>query len=50
MEFEVAFEEKFGGGLLESINEEHRLLIVASELDNSTEKSLIICLPIMASL
>ena len=38
MEFESAFEEKFGSGLLESINEEHRLVIVASELDNSTER------------
>lgn len=38
VEFEVAFEEKFGGALPDSINEEHRLLIVASELDNSTER------------
>ncbi len=38
MEFELAFEEKFGGALPEAINEEHRILIVASALDNSTER------------
>lgn len=38
VEFEVAFQEKFGGDLPDSINEEHRLLIVAAELDNSTER------------
>jgi hypothetical protein len=38
MEFEVAFEEKFGGGSLDAMNEEHKILIVASELDNSTER------------
>src|ERR671925_344537 len=37
-EFEVAFEEKFGGGVPDAINEEHRILIVASALDNSTER------------
>ncbi len=37
-EFEVAFQEKFGGDVPDSINEEHKLLIVASELDNSTER------------
>jgi hypothetical protein len=37
-DFETAFVERFGGNLPDSLNEEHRLLIVASELDNSTER------------
>jgi hypothetical protein len=37
-EFEVAFQEKFGGDVPDNINEEHRLLIVAAELDNSSER------------
>lgn len=37
MEFERAFEEKFGSAPPEKINQEHDLLIVASELDNETE-------------
>jgi hypothetical protein len=36
--FEAAFEERFGGQLPETINEAHELLIVAAELDNSTER------------
>jgi hypothetical protein len=37
-EFESAFVEKFGGSPPEVINEDHRLLVVASELDNSSER------------
>jgi len=36
--FEQAFEERFGTNPPESLNEEHRLIVVASELDNSTER------------
>jgi hypothetical protein len=37
-EFEKGYEEKFGNELPERINENHSLVIVASELDNSTER------------
>jgi hypothetical protein len=37
-DFETAFAERFGGNPPESINEDHRSLIVASELDNSSER------------
>ena len=33
-----AFKDKFGTSLPESINESHRIIIVASELDSSTER------------
>lgn len=36
--FEQAFAARFGGEAPERLNEEHRLVIVASELDNSTER------------
>ena len=36
--FEAAFEARFGGQLPEVVNEAHELLIVAAELDNSTER------------
>ena len=36
--FEQAFFERFGNAPPESINESHRLVIVASELDTSTER------------
>src|SRR5262249_25088163 len=36
--FEEAFAERFGIDPLESLNQSHRLIIVASELDNSTER------------
>jgi hypothetical protein len=35
---EEAFEDRFGGSLPESLNQEHHLVIVASGLDNSTER------------
>lgn len=35
---EEAFENRFGDVLPESLNQEHHLVIVASELDNSTER------------
>jgi hypothetical protein len=38
--FEQVFEERFRIAPPESLNEEHRLVIVASELDNSTERIL----------
>jgi hypothetical protein len=37
-DFETAFTERFVGNPPESLNEDHRLLIVASELDNSSER------------
>ena len=37
-EFEAAFEDRFGVIPPENINEEHRMLIVAAELDTSTER------------
>ncbi len=36
--FDQAFSEKFENELPEKLNEEHRLIVVASELDNSTER------------
>lgn len=36
--FEQAFAARFGGEAPERLNEEHRLLVVASELDASTER------------
>ncbi|MCG2787222.1 MAG: endonuclease NucS [Anaerolineae bacterium] len=38
--FEQAFFERFDAAPPESLNEEHRLIIVAAELDNSTERIL----------
>lgn len=35
---EQGFADKFGGLLPESLNEEHRMIVVASELDGSTER------------
>jgi hypothetical protein len=35
---EAAWAERFGGQLLDTINESHELLIVAAELDESTER------------
>jgi hypothetical protein len=35
---EQAFDDKFGEPLPEVVNENHRMLIVASELDSSTER------------
>lgn len=35
---EEVFEERFGGTLPEALNQQHHLVIVASELDNSTER------------
>jgi len=35
---EKAFKEKFGEELPEIINENHKMLIIASEIDNSTER------------
>ncbi|SEF15391.1 recombinase RecB [Jiangella alba] len=37
-QLEVAFEERFGGTLPDALNQNHHLIIVASELDNSTER------------
>ncbi len=37
-DFESAFEESFGVPPPESLNEDHRLIIVAAELDNSSER------------
>jgi hypothetical protein len=37
-EFEAAFVENFGGDPPETINEDHRLLIVAAKMDNCTER------------
>jgi len=37
-DFESAFEEKFGSPPPDTLNEDHRLLIVAAELDNHTER------------
>jgi hypothetical protein len=37
-DFESAFVERFGGSLPEAINESHRLIVVATELDTSTER------------
>ena len=37
-DFETAFAERFGGDPLESLNEDHRMLIVSSGLDNSSER------------
>ena len=37
-EFETAFEERFGTIPPEEINEEHQMLIVAAELDSSSER------------
>ncbi len=37
-DFETAFEETFGTPPPETLNEDHRLLIVAAELDNHTER------------
>lgn len=36
--FEEAFESRFGSPVPEELNEEHRLLVVASELDPATER------------
>ncbi len=36
--FEEAYAERFGGNPPETVNEEQRLLIVASQLDNSSER------------
>lgn len=36
--FEAAFAQRFGGQMPEAINESHELLIVASELDDATER------------
>lgn len=36
--FEQGFFEQFGADLPERLNEDHRLLVVSSELDNSTER------------
>lgn len=36
--FEVAFEDRFGAAPPETLNEQHALVIVASELDASTER------------
>jgi hypothetical protein len=38
MSLEVAFQEKLGSELPDALNEEQQLLIVASELDSSTER------------
>jgi hypothetical protein len=38
LEFEKVFEEKFGTPPPEKINQEHDILIVASEMDNETER------------
>ena len=38
--FEQAFFDRFGDNPPESLNEEHRMIIVAAELDNSTERIL----------
>lgn len=35
---EQAFAEKFGGPLPEALNEQHRMIVVTSELDGSTER------------
>lgn len=35
---EQAFAERFGDNLPETLNEQHRLIVVASELDHSTER------------
>lgn len=35
---EEAFEDRFGGTLPDALNQNHHLVIVASELDNSTER------------
>lgn len=37
-DFNQAFSERFGSDLPEHINESHRLIILAAELDNSTER------------
>lgn len=37
-DFDQAFSEKFNDDLPEHINEKHKLIVVASELDNSTER------------
>jgi hypothetical protein len=37
-ELEVGFEERFGFSPPDSLNEEHRLLVVASDIDPSTER------------
>jgi hypothetical protein len=37
-EFETAFVDFFGGDPPESINEDHRLLVVAAQMDNCTER------------
>jgi hypothetical protein len=36
--FQAAFDERFGGPPPETINETHRLVVVASELDASTQR------------
>ena len=38
LEFEEAFSQKFGAGPPEALNESHRLIVVASELDPATER------------
>ncbi len=38
--FEVGFSDAFGSSARESINESHRMVVVASELDSSTERIL----------
>lgn len=35
---ELAFQAKFGGELPEAVNEDHAMLVVASEIDDSTER------------
>jgi hypothetical protein len=36
--FEEVFEERFGSSVPEELNEEHRLLVVAEDLDSATER------------